>query len=47
MTSFQDKIMSSALIASAVVVTLNVVAVTSGVADGFYTEIHNWITASM
>ncbi len=47
MTGYQDKIMSSALITSAVVVTLNVIAITSGAADGFYAEIHNWVTASL
>ena len=29
------------------VVVLNAVAVMTGVADGYYTEIHNWISPSL
>ena len=47
MTKHQDKFMISALIISTLVVTLNVVAVTSGAADGFYADVHNWITSTL
>ncbi|MDH3342578.1 MAG: hypothetical protein OEM07_02525 [Gammaproteobacteria bacterium] len=47
MINFQDKFMVSALIISALVVTLNALAVTMGAADGFYGEIQTWISSSL
>lgn len=44
MTKFEDKAMISALIISTLVVSLNIIAVTTGAADGFYAELQNWIT---
>lgn len=29
------------------VIALNAIAVTSGIADGYYAEVHSWITSSL
>ena len=47
MTKYHDKAMTSALIISALIVTLNVIAVTTGTADSFYAEVQNWITGTL
>jgi len=39
--------MVSVLAASAAIVMLNIIAVTTGVADGYYAEISNWISTSL
>ncbi|MDH5387321.1 MAG: hypothetical protein OEY06_02595 [Gammaproteobacteria bacterium] len=47
MTKYQDKAMASALIVSALVVSLNIIAVTTGAADGFYASVQNWISSTL
>lgn len=47
MTKNQDKIMISALVISTLIVTLNVIAVTTGAADAFYADIQRWLTGSL
>ena len=47
MTNYRISAMTTVLIASTVLVTLNAIAVATGAADSFYTEIHNWITANL
>ncbi|MCK4706524.1 MAG: hypothetical protein KAT90_13680 [Gammaproteobacteria bacterium] len=47
MTKYQDKAMASALIVSTLIVTLNIIAVTTGAADGFYAAVQNWISSTL
>ncbi|MFC1588642.1 hypothetical protein ACFL3P_00050 [Pseudomonadota bacterium] len=43
----QQKTMITILLASAAVVTLNIIAVTTGVAESHYAELHSWISANL
>ena len=43
----QQYTMISVLTASAAVVLLNIIAVTTGVADSYYAEVSNWIATAL
>ena len=47
MTKYQDKALASVLIVSALVVSLNIIAVITGAADDFYATVQNWISSTL
>ncbi|MDH5765064.1 MAG: hypothetical protein OEZ38_03525 [Gammaproteobacteria bacterium] len=43
----QQNTMKTVLIIAAAVITLNIVAITTGVAKNQYSELHSWISANL